>query len=176
MWLKVSDDGAGIPLGERAGVFGGGRAGLGLGLGLGLSRDLARAMDGDLVCSEPLRAGATFTLTLPASQDPVVKPVQGTEVLPDEDRMLSPRARLLVDMTVALAERSLDRAIAGCRHCVLPCSGRRPSVLAYMRIVQACGKLGSTGDVVLAADDVHLKWVVEHRQAHWERNWTSIRT
>jgi K+-sensing histidine kinase KdpD len=170
VWLKVSDDGSGIPLAERAGVFGGGRAGVGLGLGLGLSRGLARAMGGDLECTEPLRSGATFMLTLPASSEPVASVrTQDAEVLPDEDRMLSPRARLLVDMTVALAERSLDRAIAGMQTlCAALLRAETGVVLALKEgSFKRAGSFGSTGDISLSANDPHLKWVVEHRQPHW---------
>ena len=170
VWLKVSDDGSGIPLGERAGVFGGGRAGTGLGLGLGLSRGLARAMGGDLECTEPLRSGATFKLTLPASSEPVESlTTHDAPVLPDEDRMLSPRARLLVDMTVALAERSLDRAIAGMQTLCAALLRAETGVVLALRegSFKRAGSFGSTGDVVLSAEDPHLKWVVEHRQPHW---------
>jgi K+-sensing histidine kinase KdpD len=170
VWIKVSDDGSGIPLAERADVFGGGRAGLGLGLGLGLSRDLARAMGGDLECTEPLRTGATFMLTLPASSEPVKTVTSaGVHVLPDDDRMLSPRARLLVDMTVALAERSLDRAIAGMQTLSAALLRAETGVVLALREgkFQRAGSFGSTGDVALSAEDRHLKWVVEHRQPHW---------
>ncbi len=170
VWLKVSDDGSGIPLAERAGVFGGGRAGLGLGLGLGLSRKLARAMGGDLECTEPLRTGATFMLTLPVSLEPIKSaPTRGVEALPDEDRMLSPRARLLVDMTVALAERSLDRAIAGMQTLSAALLRAETGVVLALKegLFKRAGSFGSTGEVVLSPEDIHLKWVVEHRQPLW---------
>ncbi len=38
----------------------------GVGLGLAISRDLARAMGGDLTATSELGAGSTFTLSLPA--------------------------------------------------------------------------------------------------------------
>lgn len=170
VWLKVSDDGPGIPPDERAGVFGGERVGVGLGLGLGLSRGLARAMGGDLECIDPLRSGATFALTLPASSEPaeLVK-TEDVPKLPDEDRMLSPRARLLVDMTVALAERSLDRAVAGMQTlCAALLRAETGVVLALQKgSFKRAGSFGSTGDITLSAEDPHLKWVVEHRQPHW---------
>ncbi|MEP6858808.1 MAG: ATP-binding protein, partial [Gemmatimonadales bacterium] len=37
----------------------------GMGLGLSISRDLARAMGGDLTVSSKVGVGSTFTLTLP---------------------------------------------------------------------------------------------------------------
>ena len=170
VWLKVSDDGSGIPIGERAGLFGGGRAGIGLGLGLPLSRDLARAMGGDLECTDPARSGATFMLTLPASLERVESgTMQAGPVLNDEDRMLSPRARLLVDMTVALAERSLDRAIAGMQTLFAALLRAETGVVLALKegSFKRAGSFGATGDLWLSAEDPHLKWVVEHRQAHW---------
>lgn len=170
VWLKVSDDGPGIPIAERAALFGGSRDGIGLGLGLGLSQGLAQAMGGDLNCTEPLRAGATFTLTLPGSFGPVesVEIPRGL-VPPDEDRMLSPRARVLVDMTVALAERSLDRAIAGMQTlCAALLRTDRGVVLAiHEGSFKRAGSFGATGDASVSASDPHLKWVIEHRQPHW---------
>jgi PAS domain-containing protein len=127
-------------------------------------------MGGDLECTEPLRSGATFKLTLPASSEPVDSvTTHDAPVLPDEDRMLSPRARLLVDMTVALAERSLDRAIAGMQTVSAALLRAETGVVLALREgkFQRAGSFGSTGDVVLSAEDRHLKWVVEHRQPHW---------
>ena len=42
----------------------------GLGLGLAISRELARAMGGDLTLASKVGEGSTFTLTLPAWQEP----------------------------------------------------------------------------------------------------------
>jgi signal transduction histidine kinase len=39
----------------------------GVGLGLSISRDLARAMGGDIVVRSELGVGSTFTVTLPAA-------------------------------------------------------------------------------------------------------------
>ena len=170
VWLKVSDDGPGIPAIERSEVFGGSRSGIGLGLGLGLSRDLARAMDGDIECIEPLRAGTTFMLTLPASTEPIdIVTSQDVPVLPDEDRMLSPRARLLVDMTVALAERSLDRAIAGMQTLSAALLRAETGVVLALEggMFKRAGSFGSSGDVTMSARDPDLMWVVQHREPHW---------
>ena len=75
--LRVIDQGAGIDPHQLERIFepfvqlprdeGGSAAKAGVGLGLAISRDLARAMGGDLtVESEPGR-GSTFTLDLPAA-------------------------------------------------------------------------------------------------------------
>jgi signal transduction histidine kinase len=69
--LTIADHGPGIAEGDRGRLFGrfergGSEAGEGSGLGLYVSRELCRAMDGDLVL-EPSRAGrgAAFTILLP---------------------------------------------------------------------------------------------------------------
>jgi two-component system, OmpR family, sensor histidine kinase VicK len=69
--LTIADHGEGIADGDRARLFGrfergGDKAAEGSGLGLYVSRELCRAMDGDLVL-EPARAGrgAAFTVVLP---------------------------------------------------------------------------------------------------------------
>jgi K+-sensing histidine kinase KdpD len=170
VWIKISDDGSGIPIGERAGVFGGGRAGVGLGLGLGLSRALARAMGGDLECIEPLRSGATFKLTLPASSERVASVTANNALaLLDADRMLSPRARLLVDMTVALTERSLDRALAGMQTLCAALLKAETGVVLVLEhgSFKRAGSFGSTGDAALSAEDRHLKWVVDNGRPNW---------
>ena len=73
--LTIVDDGPGIDEADRARLFGryerGGRAGGGgTGLGLYVSRELCRAMGGDLVLeaasASPSGAGAAFTIILPA--------------------------------------------------------------------------------------------------------------
>jgi PAS domain S-box-containing protein len=70
--LRVSDTGPGIPASERETIFEPftqpGRSYTspqeGVGLGLAISRDLARALGGDLKVSSTAQAGATFELTL----------------------------------------------------------------------------------------------------------------
>lgn len=83
--------------------------------------------------------------------------------------MLSPRARLLVDMTVALAERSLDRAIAGMQTlCAALLRAETGVVLALQEgSFKKAGSFGSARDLVLSAKDRHLQWVVDHRQPLW---------
>jgi PAS domain S-box-containing protein len=72
--LTVADTGPGVPADQRAAVFEPfvqlGRSLTsgheGSGLGLAISRDLARAMHGDLTVGDSPGGGATFTLALPA--------------------------------------------------------------------------------------------------------------
>ena len=71
--IAVSDTGIGIPAGQLESIFEPfvqGKGALkasdqGVGLGLAISRQLARAMGGDLRVSSRVGAGSTFTLTLP---------------------------------------------------------------------------------------------------------------
>ncbi|MEP6504493.1 MAG: PAS domain S-box protein [Betaproteobacteria bacterium] len=72
VWLRVADNGPGVPLAERDNIFEPffttKPAGVGTGLGLAVSRSLARAHGGELLLEvgEP-QGGATFRLSLPVS-------------------------------------------------------------------------------------------------------------
>lgn len=74
--ISVTDTGRGVPKEKLESIFEPfvqlGRslssAHEGMGLGLSISRDLARAMDGDLAVSSKVGVGSTFTLTLPAAR------------------------------------------------------------------------------------------------------------
>jgi PAS domain S-box-containing protein len=71
--VRVRDNGIGIAEDERERIFDAfqqigrrlNRPTDGVGLGLAISRDLARAMAGDLTVNSTIGAGSTFTLTLP---------------------------------------------------------------------------------------------------------------
>jgi len=69
----VSDNGPGIPPGERKSIFGefhrlhSAEQASGHGLGLAISRLVARLLDGDLTVSGGPGEGATFSLWLPAA-------------------------------------------------------------------------------------------------------------
>jgi signal transduction histidine kinase len=80
--IAVWDTGIGIPEDEQARIFqdsyratavtvAGGPAGLGL--GLAISRDLARAMGGDITVSSQPGQGARFILSLPLPNDPAAE-------------------------------------------------------------------------------------------------------
>ncbi len=73
--MRVSDSGRGIPADQLERIFEPfvqvdrhrtHESQQGVGLGLSISRDLARAMGGDLVAESDLETGSTFILTLPA--------------------------------------------------------------------------------------------------------------
>jgi signal transduction histidine kinase len=73
--ISVQDTGVGIPEDRLESVFSPftqlGRAlnspDTGVGLGLAISRELARAMGGDVTVSSQVDVGSTFTLTVPAA-------------------------------------------------------------------------------------------------------------
>lgn len=71
--VRVADAGPGIPAADRARLFGryeraAGGSAEGSGLGLYVSRELCRAMGGDLVLEPPIGAGTAFTIRLPAER------------------------------------------------------------------------------------------------------------
>jgi PAS domain-containing protein len=107
----VADEGPGIPIDRAEDVFTGSSSDRGLGVGLGISRDIARSLGGDLEVSErPLRSGATLVLTLPRADPGAAVDARSTSS-PHMSATLPPSARLLVDMTEVLAERSLERLV-----------------------------------------------------------------
>ena len=75
--LSVSDTGAGMPADKLDAIFepfiqlkeGLADRGTGVGLGLAISRDLARAMMGDLTVDSTVGAGSRFTLALPRASE-----------------------------------------------------------------------------------------------------------
>lgn len=76
--IRVSDTGTGIPAGKLDAIFepflqlkdGYSNREGGVGLGLAISRDLARAMKGDLTVESTEGMGSCFTLTLPRANSP----------------------------------------------------------------------------------------------------------
>ncbi|HET7231073.1 MAG TPA: PAS domain-containing protein [Longimicrobium sp.] len=74
--VHVRDTGVGIPADRLGSVFepfvqvGGGRPGEGVGLGLAISRELARAMGGEISARSAPGQGSTFTLVLPRAPHP----------------------------------------------------------------------------------------------------------
>ncbi len=112
MTASFSDSGPGVPTSEAQSIFTESASSEGLGLGMALSRQLARAMGGDLTIDEPGQPGATFTLQLPVSDE--IMPPSQSEIIPgDRAQAHSPRARLLVDLAEALSGQSLDLVVGG---------------------------------------------------------------
>lgn len=76
--ISVSDTGIGVPEDQLERIFEPfaqakralQAADAGVGLGLAISRQLARAMHGDLTVRSAVNKGSTFTLTLPAADEP----------------------------------------------------------------------------------------------------------
>jgi signal transduction histidine kinase len=74
--VRVRDTGRGIPADKLSEIFepfvqvarSAGAPSEGVGLGLAISRDLSRAMSGDLVAESAIGKGSVFTLTLPAAR------------------------------------------------------------------------------------------------------------
>jgi len=107
------DSGPGVDAKDAEHIFDSGPSTTGLGLGLSLSTQLAGVMGGQLTLDNPGEQGASFTLSLPASNE-VVPADKDVEVIPgDRARAHSPRARLLVDLAEALAGESLDNVVGG---------------------------------------------------------------
>lgn len=113
MTTEFIDSGPGVPMYKAERIFTDAASTEGLGLGLALSRQLARAMDGDLTIEGAGRPGARFRLQLPASAE-IVSKTSTAEVIPgDRTQAHSPRARLLVDLAEALSGDSLDLVVGG---------------------------------------------------------------
>jgi signal transduction histidine kinase len=94
--ITVEDEGRGIPESMLDSIFdpfvqvdaGHTRTTSGVGLGLAISRQLARAMNGDLTVQSQLGAGSKFTLTLTRMQ------------ATDEVRALQPRDRMRTESAI----------------------------------------------------------------------------
>lgn len=113
MAASFADNGPGVPINRRSQIFEDGASTQGLGLGLSLSRQLARAMGGDLTVAGADESGAVFTLQLPASSENIPA-IPASEILPgDRVTAYSPRARLMVDLAEALSQSSLNHVVGG---------------------------------------------------------------
>ena len=90
--VRVRDTGRGIPADKLSAIFepfvqvarSAGAPSEGVGLGLAISRDLSRAMGGELAVESAVGKGSTFTLTLPAAPSRLVTSP------PDEERRHDP--------------------------------------------------------------------------------------
>ncbi|MDJ0925831.1 MAG: histidine kinase dimerization/phospho-acceptor domain-containing protein [Acidimicrobiia bacterium] len=137
-----TDSGPGVPAYRAELIFTDGGSSQGLGLGLSLSRELARAMDGELRLENAGAPRATFKLVLPASSE-LVQTIEIQDVVPgDRSRAYSPRARLLVDLAEALAEQTLDSVVGGIHKLYAELLGATGGVLL---VAQADGTFVSAG-------------------------------
>lgn len=126
--IAISDDGPGI---SGSDAFEGSKSTVGLGVGLALSRTLAQRMGGDLRIGPPRRSGATLELVLPMSDAEASDDEVDSGHKPRRDHVaLSPRARLLVDMTEAVSNRSLDRVVVGLEKLCIDLLGAHSARLA----------------------------------------------
>jgi len=101
--VEVIDSGPGLPGGEVP-------SSKGLGVGLSTSKRLAETLGGSLVALQtPAGTGASFRLSLPASDDEVAATAASDSMTPP------PRARLLQEVADLLVGTSLDRILTGVR-------------------------------------------------------------
>jgi signal transduction histidine kinase/FixJ family two-component response regulator len=104
--FEVADTGRGISAGDVERIFeafvqvadSAGSRPHGVGLGLAISRELSRAMGGDLVCNSDVGRGATFVFTarLPVADAPFAPPQDATERR-DARRLGSGKTVVVVD-------------------------------------------------------------------------------
>jgi len=169
MAASFVDTGPGVPVKDHGLVFEDGSSKQGLGLGLSLSRQLARAMGGDLVLEAAAGPGATFTLSLPASPESVPV-VSAGEIMPG-DRLIahSPRARLMVDLAEALSKATLDHVVGGIRKIYAELLGATGAMLLVSRKDGSFHRAGAFAD----GDDIGEGASAELEQAVAEG--TSVR-
>ncbi len=156
--LVLSDDGPGIERTQETAIFSNSSSDRGLGIGLTLSRELAEAMGGRLVIERSRRSGATFALLLPHTDVATASP---DETLPKPAAPIvahSPRARLLVDLAAAFAERSLDRTMAGIHRLYVELLGATGTVLMIPE--------GEAFQPVASAGSGPSQWVVDATLTH----------
>lgn len=164
MTASFVDSGPGVPVKDHGLVFEDGSSKQGLGLGLSLSRQLARAMGGDLVLEAGAGPGAAFTLSLPASPEPV--PVVSADEIMPGDRLVahSPRARLMVDLAEALSKATLDHVVGGIRKIYADLLGATGTMLLVSRKDGSFYRAGAfaDGDDIGEGASAELEHAVTH--------------
>lgn len=131
--VAFEDSGPGVPMFKAEKIFTDAASTEGLGLGLALSRQLARAMGGELTLESPGKPGAQFVLRLPASVEKL-PPSSSMEIIPgDRTQAHSPRARLLVDLADAFDGQSLDLVVGGIQKIYTDLLGATGAVLFVTR-------------------------------------------
>ncbi len=161
-----SDTGPGIPAFRAEKVFDDAASAQGLGLGLSLSRQLARAMGGDLTLDNPGDSGASFSLTLPASKKTVIVDEPGGVISPDRALAYSPRSRLLIDLAEALSEQALDNAVGGIQKLYAELLGATGGVLVLARSDGGFSTAGPYGEraLVRAEEAPELTGVIDSKE------------
>jgi PAS domain-containing protein len=166
MTASFVDNGPGIPRDRHSQIFEDGASTQGLGLGLSLSRQLARAMGGDLTVYGDDGSGATFTLSLPASTESIPV-VSSSEILPgDRVTAYSPRSRLLVDLVDALSKGSLDHVVGGIQRIYSELLGATGAMLLVSRTDNSFYRAGAyaDGEDIAAGSSEELDRVVAEGQ------------
>ncbi|MCP4306347.1 MAG: GAF domain-containing protein [bacterium] len=131
--VTFEDSGPGVATFRAERIFTDAASTEGLGLGLALSRQLARAMDGDLTLEVPGKPGARFVLRLPASDEKLPSNTS-SEIIPgDRAQAHSPRARLLVDLADAFDGQSLELVVGGIQKIYADLLGATGAVLLVTR-------------------------------------------
>ncbi|MEY2842465.1 MAG: hypothetical protein RI920_502 [Pseudomonadota bacterium] len=127
--FEVNDTGPGIPTAQVPLVFDAfhqvdgtfGRRHKGTGLGLTISREIARAMGGDIVADSSVGAGSTFTLAVPLAPAPVGRADPPPADLPSDSARRTRPAELASDdeHAVMLGERDGSPAPTPLGHVLL---------------------------------------------------------
>lgn len=164
--VVISDDGPGMT------EFPTTAGGSGLGLGLDLSRRLAALMGGSLTLAEPQRKGTTMVLSLPACEPLENERPRLGAVGTYLDPGLTPRARLLGDLTEALAHRSLDRSLVGLGNLAHDLLGTSASFLLVpsgpaLRAVGATGAPADLDPLLLGLDGHRRRATSSTRGWEW---------
>jgi K+-sensing histidine kinase KdpD len=162
-----TDAGPGIPSYRAERIFTDAGSSEGLGLGLSLSRQLARAMGGDLTIDNPGSSGAAFRLRLPASAEQLPPTDVEEVVMEDKTRAYSPRSRLLIDLAAALSERTLDNVVGGIQKLYSELLGATGALLLVARpdgSFLTAGPYGG-GETITLAEASQLAAVVSDRKA-----------
>ena len=148
--VSFADSGPGIEPALAATVFDGTTSTIGLGVGLKLSCMLAREMGGDLVLRQDENreaVGCVFVLSLPAAAPDAVLDALPSHLANSRNVALSPRARLVVDISSALSESSLDMLTSRMHTWFSDLLGARGGIFLVPRPDGSWDPVGSFGTV-----------------------------
>ena len=165
--VHVADTGPGLTAEECATIFDGKGAASALdhsaGLGLGISRQLARALGGDLTVDSSPGVGSTFTLTTPVALAKPAQRIEGARVFVIEDH--PGQARIYQSVLTALgchcdfAANGADalRVLADVRYDVIIVDKRLPDMPGpkIVTSLRACDSVNAfTPIIAVSADDL----------------------